>query len=82
MPDDSDQHADSKLMWQPRSLLVMCAVCLALGFLAGYLLRGSAAVYQPVSAATALATGSNSAMTSARPTRNRAAAAKRHAQPG
>ncbi len=63
MPADLDQHADSKLMWQPRSLLVMCAVCLALGFLAGYFLRGSAAL-QPLSTATGAATGSTSAMAS------------------
>ena len=66
MADDSDQHANPKLMWQPRPLLVMCAVCLTMGFSAGYLLRGSASVTpQVVSTATAAGAGLDYAMTSA-----------------
>ena len=66
MADDSDQHANPKLMWQPRPLLVMCAVCLTMGFSAGYLLRGSASVPpQAVSTATATGAGLDYAMTSA-----------------
>lgn len=42
MVDEPHMSATSKPSWQPRPLLVMCAVCLAAGFLAGYLLRGSA----------------------------------------
>jgi cytochrome c-type biogenesis protein CcmH/NrfG len=42
MVDEPNLRATSKLSWQPRALVVMCAVCLATGFLAGYLLRGSA----------------------------------------
>jgi cytochrome c-type biogenesis protein CcmH/NrfG len=42
MEDDPNLRAKSKVTWQVRPLLVMCAVCLAAGFLAGYLLRGSA----------------------------------------
>jgi cytochrome c-type biogenesis protein CcmH/NrfG len=42
MEDDPNLRANSKVTWQIRPLLVMCAVCLAAGFLAGYLLRGSA----------------------------------------
>jgi|SRR5579872_3233904 len=53
MADDPNRHADSKLTWQPRALLVMCAVCLAVGFLAGYLLRGSASPAPTLSAAAA-----------------------------
>jgi len=34
--------APSRPSWQPAPLLVMCLVCLGAGFLAGYLLRGSA----------------------------------------
>jgi cytochrome c-type biogenesis protein CcmH/NrfG len=52
MADDPNRRDDSKLTWQPRALVVMCAVCLAMGFLAGYLLRGSAsAPAQKLSAA-------------------------------
>ena len=50
MAEEPDIPGDSKPKWQPRYLLVMCAVCLGLGFLAGYFLRGSAAP-QPLSAA-------------------------------
>ena len=42
MADDPNLRAASKLAWQPTQLVVMCAVCLVTGFLAGYLLRGSA----------------------------------------
>ena len=42
MADEPNSLAASKVGWQPRQLLVMCAVCVALGFLAGYLMRGSA----------------------------------------
>lgn len=42
MADDPKPPATSKLAWQPKQLVVMCAVCMATGFLAGYLLRGSA----------------------------------------
>jgi cytochrome c-type biogenesis protein CcmH/NrfG len=53
MADDPSPRAGSKVTWQPKPLLIMCAVCLAAGFLAGYLLRGSAsAPAQSLSAAT------------------------------
>jgi cytochrome c-type biogenesis protein CcmH/NrfG len=39
MVHEPNAHVTSKLSWQ---LVVMCAACLATGFLAGYLLRGSA----------------------------------------
>ncbi len=42
MADDPNLRAASKPAWQPKQLVVMCAMCLATGFLAGYLLRGSA----------------------------------------
>lgn len=42
MEDEPHVRANSKATWQMRPLLVMCAVCLAAGFMAGYLLRGSA----------------------------------------
>jgi cytochrome c-type biogenesis protein CcmH/NrfG len=41
MADDANRRNNSKLPWQPRAM-VMCAACLAVGFLAGCLLRGSA----------------------------------------
>ena len=40
--DHDPNAATSKPSWRSRPLLVMCMVCLAMGFLAGYLLRGSA----------------------------------------
>jgi tetratricopeptide (TPR) repeat protein len=42
MAGEPIERAASKPSWHPRQLLAMCAVCLAAGFLAGYLLRGSA----------------------------------------
>jgi tetratricopeptide (TPR) repeat protein len=42
MDDDSDATANPKPNRPPTPVLVMCVVCLSLGFLAGYLLRGSA----------------------------------------
>ena len=44
--------ADSRPSWPPWPLLVMCAVSMVMGLLAGYLLRGSASgPIQPLSAA-------------------------------
>ena len=42
MDDQASLSATTKLGWRPTQLLAMSAVCLAVGFLAGYLLRGSA----------------------------------------
>jgi cytochrome c-type biogenesis protein CcmH/NrfG len=42
MAGDPNLRTASKLAWQPRHVVVMCAVCVATGFLAGYLLRDSA----------------------------------------
>jgi len=53
MVGDLSLRAKPRLTWQPRPLLAMCAVCLATGFLAGYLLRGSASA--PVQAPSAAA---------------------------
>ncbi|MGA8149901.1 MAG: tetratricopeptide repeat protein [Terriglobales bacterium] len=53
MLQEPKQSATSKLSWQPRQLMVMCAVCLAAGFLAGYFLRGSASVGAPAASVTA-----------------------------
>jgi cytochrome c-type biogenesis protein CcmH/NrfG len=41
MDHEANAAIPSKVSW-PKHLLVTCAVCLAMGFLAGYLLRGSA----------------------------------------
>ncbi len=41
MDHEANAAIPSKASW-PKQLLVTCAVCLAMGFLAGYLLRGSA----------------------------------------
>jgi tetratricopeptide (TPR) repeat protein len=55
--------ATSKPSWPPRPLLVMCAVCLVIGFLAGYLLRGSASgPVQPLSATAKAAAPSSQGM--------------------
>jgi len=41
----------AKASWQPKQLAIMCVVCLAVGILMGYLVRGSAArPVQPVAA--------------------------------
>jgi len=53
MVDEPNVRATSKPSWQPRQLMVMCAVCLATGLLVGYLLRGSAP--NPVQPASAVA---------------------------
>ncbi len=42
MDDEPNATGNSKPNWPPRPVLVMCVVCLMLGSLAGYLLRGSA----------------------------------------
>ncbi len=61
MADEPNLPAASKPSWQVRQLIVMCAVCVVLGFLAGYLLRGSASAPLPTEAH---ATGSSSQPTS------------------
>ena len=53
---------NSKPSWPPLPLLVMCAVCLGLGFLAGYLLRGSASGPVALSAAAKAAAPSSPGM--------------------
>ena len=65
MADDPKQPANSTPTWQPRPLLVMCAVCLATGFMAGYFLRGSASSPRALSATTEAAGSSAYAMASA-----------------
>lgn len=64
MADEPNLAVTSKLSWQPRQLLVMCAVCLVLGFLAGYFLRGSASAPAPALSAAAQETGASSHATS------------------
>ncbi len=60
MADEPNLPVASKPNWQPRQLLVMCAVCLVLGFLAGYFLRGSASAPAPALSAAAQETGPSS----------------------
>ncbi len=57
MDDGPNAPATSRRSWQPRQLAAMCVVCLAMGFLAGYLLRGSAPgpVQAPLAAVQATA---------------------------
>jgi tetratricopeptide (TPR) repeat protein len=63
MGQEPNRTADSKPSWPPAPLLVMCAVCLVMGFLAGYLLRGSASgPLAPVAAAAKPAGPSSPAM--------------------
>jgi Tfp pilus assembly protein PilF len=64
MADEPNLPVASKPSWQPRQLLVMCAVCLVLGFLAGYFLRGSASAPAPALSAVAQETGPSSHATS------------------
>ncbi len=55
--------ADSRPSWPLWRLLVMCAVSMVMGFLAGYLLRGSASgPIQPLAAAGKVPSSSPSAM--------------------
>ena len=55
--------ADSNPSWPPRPVLLMFAVCLMVGFLAGYILRGSASgPLQPSMAATKAAAPLSSPM--------------------
>jgi Tfp pilus assembly protein PilF len=61
MADEANLPEASKASWQPRQLILMCAVCVVLGFLAGYLLRGSASAPLPTEAH---ATGPSSQPTS------------------
>lgn len=65
MAADLTVQAEPKSTWQPRPLLAICAVCLATGFLAGYLMRGSASA--PVQAPSPAAMPSAQAMASAVP---------------
>ncbi len=60
MAEEPNIPGASKPNWQPRQLLVMSAVCLALGFLAGYFLRGSASAPAPALSAAAQPTGPSS----------------------
>jgi tetratricopeptide (TPR) repeat protein len=57
MDQEPKETASPRPKWLPMPLLVMCAVCLAAGFMAGYLLRGSAPVplRTPSNAAQAIA---------------------------
>jgi Tfp pilus assembly protein PilF len=64
MADEPNLPVASKPSWQPRQLLVMCAVCLVLGFLAGYFLRGSASAPAPALSAAAQETSPSSHATS------------------
>jgi len=64
MAEEPNIPGASKPNWQPRQLLVMCVVCLVLGFLAGYFLRGSASTPAPPLSAAAQATGPSSHATS------------------
>jgi cytochrome c-type biogenesis protein CcmH/NrfG len=57
--------AGSKLSWPPRPVLVMGTVCLVMGFLAGYLLRGSAPTPIQSLSAVAKAAASSSSATAA-----------------
>jgi tetratricopeptide (TPR) repeat protein len=56
---------NSRSIWLPLPLFVMCAVCLGLGFLAGYLLRGSASGPVALSAAAKAAAPSSPGMAAA-----------------
>jgi cytochrome c-type biogenesis protein CcmH/NrfG len=60
MADEPNLRSTPKLTWKPKALVAMCAVCLATGFLAGYLLRGSASAPAPVLSPAAEATGLSS----------------------
>jgi cytochrome c-type biogenesis protein CcmH/NrfG len=60
MVNEPNPRSSSKLTWRPRQLVATCVVCLAAGFLAGYLLRGSASAPVQVRPAAAEAPGPSS----------------------
>jgi cytochrome c-type biogenesis protein CcmH/NrfG len=53
MQQEANASRASKPSWPPAQVALICAVCLAFGLVAGYLLRGSAPRPLPVAAATA-----------------------------
>src|SRR5579863_6574415 len=53
MAEEPNARAAHRQGWQAGQLAVMCALCMAAGFLAGYLLRGSAPVAAPAVSAQA-----------------------------
>ncbi len=67
MGDETKAEVKPKQAWRPLDVVVMCGVCLGIGFLAGYWLRASApATTQPVSpAAMAIAPDSPAMATTA-----------------
>jgi cytochrome c-type biogenesis protein CcmH/NrfG len=52
MEIESTQPAGSSKLWQPTQVIVMAAVCLVIGLVLGYLLRGSAPVAAPAQTGT------------------------------
>lgn len=58
MDQEPNAPASSRPNWPRTSLLVMCMVCLGAGFLAGYLLRGSASAPVPANSASVKTTPS------------------------
>lgn len=69
---DEILEAKPKGKWKPLDVAVMCGVCVAIGFAAGYLLRGSApSSAQPASpAAMAIAAGSPEMATTSQPAKS------------
>jgi tetratricopeptide (TPR) repeat protein len=65
MVEEQNARTTSRQNWQPRQLAVMCVVCLAMGLVAGYLLRGSAPMPVQAPAARAVATAPAAAPTQA-----------------
>jgi cytochrome c-type biogenesis protein CcmH/NrfG len=55
MPDDFSQAHDASATWSPRLVYGLAAICLFLGVLAGYFVRGSAGARQPATAEAAQA---------------------------
>jgi Tfp pilus assembly protein PilF len=56
MVEEQNARTAARFGWQPIQLAVMCVVCLSMGGVAGYLLRGSAPAPLPAPAARAVAT--------------------------
>jgi|SRR5579863_1667495 len=65
MEQEPNASATSKASWTLKQLLAVCAVCLAMGFLMGYFLRGSAGQTQAPAASASVAAPAPQAMAGA-----------------
>jgi Tfp pilus assembly protein PilF len=72
MVEEPNARAASGLGWQPKQLALVCVVCLAMGGVAGYLLRGSAPSPVQAPAARAVVTATPTQGTGESPSQKQA----------